>query len=54
MKSRIAGRIVAVVAAVVASCCFITPGFAGNVGKRSWRGYVAGWITAETPNRDKE
>ncbi len=33
MKSRIAGRVVAVAAAVAASCCFITPAFAGNVGK---------------------
>lgn len=54
MKSRIAGRIVAVVAAVVASCCFITPAFAGNVGKTSWSAYLTGWNTADTPNRQKQ
>lgn len=54
MKSRIAGRVVAVAAAVAASCCFITPAFAGNVGKTSWSAYLTGWNTADTPNRQKQ
>ena len=45
---------VAVAAAVVASCCFITPAFAGNVGKTSWSAYLTGWNTADTPNRQKQ
>lgn len=37
-----------------ASCCFITPAFAGNVGKTSWSAYLTGWNTADTPNRQKQ